>query len=54
VFLKVFENLVCDIVAGIFSLNWVNCLEKKEDMFQKLPSGRCERFIFFPPWLNSP
>ena len=50
--LRVCENLVCNIVAGGFSLNLLHCLEKKNYVFQKLPvslsSGRCKCFIFFP------
>ena len=30
VVLKVCENLVCSIVAEVFSLNWVHCLEGKK------------------------
>jgi len=28
--LRVCKNLVCNIVAGVFSLNWLHCLEKKK------------------------
>jgi hypothetical protein len=48
---------VCSIVAGVFYLNWVHCLEETKDVFQRFPCVCLQvdvKVLFFCPMAQQP